>query len=148
MLFLFSKNIAYLWQSTKCLWWEKMATWVYKVIRQQAIVWTNAEPIHWHIYAAIRGVVLILAVKVKRSILSVQRWFISLWRRGTTGQNIIQRTFVNIQRWQCAYSNENRYFSFTNKIKRLTFDMICENISASEKICNLYPIHRIIFIHG
>ena len=57
--------------------------------RRQAIIWTNADPIHWHIYAALRGDELSLHV--------LENAFDIKKERETLTQNIIY-IFGNLRR--------------------------------------------------
>ena len=60
--------------------------------RRQAIIWTNAAPIHWHIYAALGG-----HVKVLNCILTHWDW-------GKIG-NIFLKTYSSVTFWKENYNS-------------------------------------------
>ena len=66
--------------------------------RGQAIIWTNADPIYWRIYAALRGDELTVELNVITWFISTSHRWLSAWLQYPFG-NALETRFISTSYW-------------------------------------------------
>ena len=76
--------------------------------RRQAIIWTNADPIHWRIYAALRGDELTANLVFKTSIYGMH-----LWLRGRDRLTSVWNVFFSVPKFTLCFVAHKQSNTFT-----------------------------------
>ena len=94
------------WQQTIIGWDNGLAP-----NRQQAIIWTNADPIHWCIYAALRGDELISLHALKNESYHEANFVITDGTDGCLGTGIYHKktVLIKLASWQPVVFSETIY---------------------------------------